>query len=51
MWSQLTEKQGEETFWGDGHIPYFDKDVSYEGVHICQKSQNGMPKMYTFNCM
>lgn len=51
MQSKLMEKWGEKTFWGDGRVPYFDKGVSYKGVCICQNSQNGTPKMYTFNCM
>lgn len=33
VWSQLIEKRDEETYWGDGHVPYLDKGE----LQSCQK--------------
>ena len=38
-----------ETFWDDGHVLYFDRDLAYIGYMHCQHSSNGSFNICTFH--
>ena len=39
----FTMKEHDGTFWIDGHVLYFNRDLGYLSVHIYQTYQNGDP--------
>lgn len=46
-----TAKEPQGTLWNDGDVLYFDQDVSYMSIHVCQNSPKCTVKIFTINCI